>query len=121
MFGVFTLLLACVGIHGMTSYSVARRTGEIGIRLALGASRPQVLWMVFRQLLLPVGAGVLIGVPIAWLVSPVASTFLFELHPRDPVTIGAAAAIIVVVAIVAGVRPARRAARMQAVAALRSE
>ena len=120
-FGGFALLLAAVGIHGVTSYSVARRTSEIGIRLALGARRPHVLWMIFRQVIVPVAAGLAIGLPIAWFASPVAGALLFDLQPRDPGTIAAAAALIVIVAVVGALRPARQAARMQAVTAMRSE
>ena len=121
IFGGFALLLACVGLHGVTSYSVARRTSEIGIRLALGAPRSQVLWMVLRQVVILAAIGLAIGLPIAWLASPFASAFLFGLGPRDPITILAAAALMVVVAVGAGLRPAQRAARMEALSALRSE
>jgi len=121
IFGGFALLLACVGLHGVTSYSVARRTSEIGIRLALGAPRSQVLWMVLRQVVILAVIGLAIGLPIAWLTSPFASAFLFGLGPRDPITILAAAALMVVVAVGAGLRPAHRAARMEALSALKSE
>jgi predicted permease len=121
LFGGFALLLACVGLHGVTSYSVARRTSEIGIRLALGAQRSRVLWLVLRHVVILAAAGLAIGVPIAWLTGPVTSAFLFGLDARDPLTIVAAAALMVAVAFVAALRPARRAARMEALAALRSE
>jgi predicted permease len=121
VFGGFALLLACVGLHGVTSYSVARRTSEIGIRLALGAQRSRVLWLVLRQVAILAAAGLAIGLPIAWLTGPVTSTFLFGLDARDPLTILAAAAIMVAVAFVAALHPAQRAARMEALAALRSE
>ena len=121
LFGGFALLLACVGLHGVTSYSVARRTSEIGIRLALGAQRSRVLWLVLRHVVILAAAGLAIGVSIAWLTGPVTSAFLFGLDARDPLTILAAAALMVAVAFVAALRPARRAARMEALAALRSE
>jgi ABC-type antimicrobial peptide transport system permease subunit len=121
VFGGFALLLACIGLHGVTSYSVARRTSEIGIRLALGAQRAQVLWLVLRQVVLVAAAGLAVGLPIAWVTGPVTSTFLFGLDARDPVTIAAAAVILVAVAVGAGLRPARRAAKMEALSALRSE
>jgi ABC-type antimicrobial peptide transport system permease subunit len=105
----------------VTSYSVARRTSEIGIRLALGAQRSRVLWLVLRHVVILAAAGLAIGVPIAWLTGPVTSAFLFGLDARDPLTIVAAAALMVAVAFVAALRPARRAARMEALAALRSE
>jgi predicted permease len=121
LFGGVALLLACVGLHGVTAYSVARRTPEIGIRLALGAQRSRILWLVLRQVVILATAGLAIGLPIAWFTSPVTSAFLFDLDARDPLTILAAAALMLLVAVVAGLRPARRAARMEALAALRSE
>jgi ABC-type antimicrobial peptide transport system permease subunit len=121
VFGGFALLLACVGLHGITSYSVARRTSEIGIRLALGAQRSRVLWLVLRQVMILAAAGLALGLPIAWLTGPVANAFLFELDARDPATLVMAAAIMIAVAALAGFWPARRAARMEALAALRSE
>lgn len=121
VFGAFALLLACVGLHGVTSYSVARRTSEIGIRLALGAQRSQVLWLVLRQVVVLSAAGLAIGLPIAWISSPIMGSFLFGLDPRDPLTIGVAAFVMVAVAVGAGLRPARRAARLEALSALRSE
>jgi predicted permease len=121
VFGGFALLLACVGLHGVTSYSVARRTAEIGIRLALGAARSRVLWLVLRQVVVLAAAGLAIGLPIAWLTGPVTGAFLFGLDARDPVTIFAASVVMVAVAIVAGLRPAQRAARMEALAAMRSD
>ena len=121
LFGGFALLLACVGLHGVTSYSVARRTPEIGIRLALGAQRSRILWLVLRQVVVLAAAGLAIGLPIAWLTGPVTSAFLFGLDARDPLTIVAAAALMLLVALGAGFWPARRAARMEALAALRSE
>ena len=121
VFGGFALLLACVGLHGVTSYSVARRTPEIGIRLALGAQRSQVRWLVLRQVIVLAAAGLAIGLPIAWFAGPVTTSFLFGLDARDPITIGTAAAIMVLVALGAGFWPARRAARLEALTALRSE
>lgn len=121
LFGGVALLLACVGLHGVTSYSVARRTPEFGIRLALGSQRSGILWLVLRQVVTIAAAGLAIGLPIAWLAAPVTGAFLFGLEARDPLTILAAGALMLLVAVVAGVRPARRAARMEALAALRSE
>lgn len=117
----FALLLACVGLHGVTSYSVSRRTGEIGIRLALGARRSQVLWLVLRQVLVLAAAGLAVGIPLARLAAPLVGSFLFGLEPTDTLTLIAAGAIMVIVAAVAGLAPARRAARMDALTALRSE
>ena len=121
LFGGIALLLACVGLHGVTSYSVSRRTPEFGIRLALGAQRSRILWLVLRQVVVLAAAGLALGLPLAWFTSPVTSAFLFGLDARDPLTILAAAALMLLVAIIAGLRPARLAARMEALAALRSE
>jgi ABC-type antimicrobial peptide transport system permease subunit len=121
VFGGFALLLACVGLHGVTAYSVARRTSEIGIRLALGAQRAQVLWLVLRQVVILAIAGLAIGLPIAWIAGPLTGPMLFGLDPRDPATIAAAATILALVVVVAGLRPARRAARLEALTALRTE
>jgi ABC-type antimicrobial peptide transport system permease subunit len=121
VFGGFALLLACVGLHGVTSYSVARQTGEIGIRLALGAQRSRVLWLVLRQVTTLAAVGLAIGLPLAWLTAPVAGSFLFDLEARDPWTIAASAILMVVVATAAGFWPARRAARMEALSAIRAE
>jgi predicted permease len=120
-FGAFALLLACVGLHGVTSYSVTRRTSEIGIRLALGARRSQVLWLVLRQVLGLAAAGLIVGVPLALLAGPAVGSLMFGLQPRDPLTLAIAAALMVGVSVAAGLIPARRAARMEALAALRSE
>jgi ABC-type antimicrobial peptide transport system permease subunit len=113
------VLLACIGLHGVTAYSVARRTNEIGIRLALGAQRIGVVWLMLRQVLVVALAGVSIGVPIALAASPVLESWLFGLAPRDAVTMVVAASAMLAVAMAAGWMPARRAARMSVVAALR--
>jgi predicted permease len=121
VFGAFALLLACIGLHGVTSYAVTRRTSEIGIRLALGAQRAQVLWMILRQVLVLAVAGTIIGLPGAWLAGPAVQSLLYGLAPTDAVTIAGAALVMVGVAVAAGWWPARRAARMEALAALRLE
>jgi ABC-type antimicrobial peptide transport system permease subunit len=120
-FGAFALLLACVGLHGVTSYSVARRTGEIGIRLALGAQRSQVMWMILRQVVILAVVGLAMGLPLAWLAGPAVKSLLFGLDATDPMTLAVSALVMVVVAVAAGLWPARRAARMEALAALRTE
>jgi predicted permease len=121
VFGAFALVLACIGLHGVTSYSVARRTSEIGIRLALGAQRNQVVWLVLRQVVTLAIGGLAVGLPLAWLAEPAVRTFLFGLEPTDPATIAISAVVILAVTIAAGFVPARRAGRMAALAALRSE
>jgi ABC-type antimicrobial peptide transport system permease subunit len=121
LFGAFALLLACIGLHGVTSYSVARRTSEIGIRLALGARRSQVLWLVLRQVIVLALAGLALGLPAAWLGGPLVRGLLFGLAPTDAGTIAGAGAIMFIAAVVAGWLPARRAAWMEALTALRTE
>jgi predicted permease len=121
VFGAFALLLASIGLHGLTSYAVARRTSEIGIRLALGAQRPQVLWMILRQVVTIAAIGLVFGLPLAWAVGPLIASYLYGVAPRDLATIAAAALLLGTVAIMAGWLPARRAARMDPLAALRVE
>jgi len=119
VFAGFALLLACIGLHGVTSYAVARRTSEIGIRLAVGAQRGQVVWLVLRQVIVLAVAGVSIGTPVAIGVAPAVRSFLYGITPRDPLIIIAAASVMFTVAIVAGFLPARRASRIEVLAALR--
>ena len=121
VFGGFALLLACIGLYGVTSYAVTRRTSEIGIRLALGAQRAQVSWMILRQVLVLAVAGTIIGLPGAWLAGPAVQSLLYGLAPTDAVTIGGAALVMIGIAAASGWWPARRAARMEALAALRIE
>jgi predicted permease len=121
VFSAFALVLACVGLYGVTSYSVSRRTSEIGIRVALGARRSQVVWLVLRQVLMLGVAGLMLGIPLALVASPLVGAFLYGLGPRDAATIGLAAGVLLLVALAAGWLPARRAARMEALVALRHE
>jgi ABC-type antimicrobial peptide transport system permease subunit len=103
------------------SYSVARQVSEIGIRTALGAQRRAVVWMVLRRVLLLAAAGLAISVPAALSASRLVKSFLFETQPNDPATLVLAGIILVSAAIVAGYVPARRASRIDPVAALRHE
>ncbi|HZS07885.1 MAG TPA: ABC transporter permease [Blastocatellia bacterium] len=121
LFGLLALLLACVGLYGVLSYAVARRTNEIGIRVALGAQRRDVLWLVLREALTLVLIGVVIGLLTSLAATQTASTLLFGLKPNDPLTIGLATLLLLMVATVAGYLPARRAARVDPMAALRDE
>ncbi len=120
-FGVLALLLACVGLYGVMAYGVARRRAEFGLRLALGASRGDVSWLVLRETLTVIALGVAIGVPAALAASRFISRLLFGLAPTDPVTIAAAVVVLAIVAILAGYLPARRAARIDPLIALRHE
>jgi predicted permease len=119
VFGLFALVLACIGLYGVTAYSVGRRTNEIGIRLALGARRPQVLWLILKQVIVLAAVGLAIGIPAALLTGPLLESLLFNITPSDPATIGLAAAVMLAVSLAAGLVPAVRAARLEALAALR--
>src|SRR6185503_18045828 len=120
-FGLLALLLACVGLYGVMSYGVARRTNEIGIRMALGARGRSVLWLVLREALTLVVIGLMVGVGASLLVTKTAATLLYELKPNDPLTIVSATLLLAVVALFAGFLPARRAARVDPMVALRDE
>jgi len=120
-FGGLALLMAAIGLYGVMSYSMARRTSEIGIRIALGASQGSVLWMAMRETLWMVAVGVALGLGAAWWLGRVVEHQLFGLSAADPVAIGVAVAVIVCAAALAGFVPARRAARVDPMAALRSE
>jgi predicted permease len=120
-FAVLALLIACVGLYGTTSYSVARRAGEIGIRMALGAQRGTVVWMVLRRVLLLAAVGLAISVPAALSASQLVRSFLFETQPNDPGTLVVAGVVLLSAAILAGYAPARRASRIDPLAALRNE
>ncbi|HEV8483298.1 MAG TPA: FtsX-like permease family protein, partial [Blastocatellia bacterium] len=120
-FAVLALLIACVGLYGTMSYSVARQVGEIGIRMALGAQRGAVVWMVLRRVLLLAAMGLAISVPAALSASQLVKSFLFETQPNDPGTLALAGVILLSAAILAGYAPARRASRIDPLAALRHE
>jgi macrolide transport system ATP-binding/permease protein len=120
-FAVLALLTACVGLYGTMSYSVARQVGEIGIRMALGAQRGAVVWMVLRRVLLLAAVGLAISVPAALSASRLVKSFLFETQPNDPGTLALAGVVLVSAAILAGYAPARRASRIDPLAALRQE
>jgi predicted permease len=122
--GVFAgaaLLLACLGIYGVISYSVARRTNEMGIRVALGAQASQVSMLVLRQGLRPVLLGLLVGVGGALAAGRLIGSFLFATEARDPAAISAVVVTLLAVAALACWAPARRASRIDPIAALRHE
>ena len=120
-FAVLALLTACVGLYGTMSYTVARQTGEIGIRMALGAQRGAVVWMVLRRVLLLAAVGLAISVPAALSASRLVKSFLFGTRPNDPGTLALAGVVLLIAAILAGYAPARRASRIDPLAALRQE
>ena len=121
IFSVLAVVLACVGLYGTMSYTVMRRTSEIGIRIALGAQRGEMLWMVLRETVLLVLMGVAIGLPASIATTRFLQDYLFELKPTDPATIAGAALMLTAIAVFAGYLPARRAARVDPMTALRYE
>jgi macrolide transport system ATP-binding/permease protein len=103
------------------SYTVARQSGEIGIRMALGAPRGAVVWMVLRRVLLMAAAGLAISVPAALIAFRLVKSLLFETQPNDPGTLALAGVVLLSAAILAGYAPARRASRIDPLAALRRD
>jgi predicted permease len=120
-FGLFALMLASVGLYGVMAYSVTRRTREIGIRMALGARSGNVLWLVLRETLLLMVLGIAIGLPAALAATKLAEGLLFGLTATDPLTIALATFAMIAIAVLAGYLPARRAARVDPMVALRYE
>jgi predicted permease len=121
LYGVLALILACVGLYGVTAYSVARRTSEIGIRMALGATRSNVLRLVLRGALMQIGLGLAIALPAALAAGRVIASQLYGVSSHDPTTLTLAAASLSACAFVAALIPARRAASIEPMRALRTE
>jgi len=121
LFGGLALAIACAGLYGVMAYLVTQRTWEIGVRLALGAPPAQVMTAVIGRGVVHTVAGVAIGVAVAWRLSSSVEAFLFEVGPHDPVAYGAAAALLGACGVAAAFVPARRAARVNPVIALRME
>ncbi|HEV8146977.1 MAG TPA: ABC transporter permease [Bryobacteraceae bacterium] len=120
-FAILALVIACVGLYGTVSYNVSRRTGEIGIRMALGARRGIVVRMILRQVVILAAVGLAIGLPAALALSKLVATFLFATKPNDPVTITVGVAILLSAALLAGYAPARRASHIDPLVALRHD
>jgi predicted permease len=120
-FGLLGLVLSCVGLYGIMAHAVVRRTNEIGIRMALGAERRDIIWMVLKESLLLVAAGLTIGVPAAWGAAHLISSQLFGLNPSDLPTLVTAVIVLTLVAALAGYLPARKASRVNPLVALRYE
>jgi predicted permease len=121
VFGTLATLLAIIGLYGVMAYTVARRTREIGIRMALGAQQGNVIWIVMKEVLLLIGVGVLVGIPLALGLGTLVRNQLFGLAPYDPVTIAGSTLALAVVAGLAGFIPALRASRIDPTHALRYE
>jgi predicted permease len=120
-FGALAATLAALGLYGTLAYRVSRRTVEIGVRMALGAARGEVLWMVVRESLYLEFAGLMIGMPLAWFTSRLMASMLFRLSPHDSVSLVAAGSGMLIVCFAAALIPARRAASVQPTQALRAE
>jgi ABC-type antimicrobial peptide transport system permease subunit len=121
LFGLLALVLASVGLYGITAYSVARRTSEIGVRMALGANRGDVVALVLRAASRQVGLGLAIGIPVALVGGHLMASQLYGVRTYDPISIAAAVAILSAFAAIAGFIPARRAASIEPMNALRTE
>jgi ABC-type antimicrobial peptide transport system permease subunit len=120
-FGVLALILASIGIYGVMAYTVSRRTNEIGIRMALGARSSAVLTMILREALVLTLLGVVVGLAAAAGVTRLTTSMLYGLKPTDPITFAGAAMLLVIIALAAGFTPARRAAGVDPMQALRHE
>jgi predicted permease len=121
LFAFLALAITCVGLYGAVSYNVAQRTSEIGIRMALGAQRAGVIRMILRDVLTTILIGLVVGVPGALLASKLVSSFLYGVKPNDPLALAAAVGILLCAVLLAGFAPARRASRIEPMAALRQE
>jgi ABC-type antimicrobial peptide transport system permease subunit len=120
-FAGLAVALASVGLYGLLSYSIARRTREIGVRIAVGASRSAIVRMIVREGVILTMAGVIVGVPCALAAGRLTRALLFDLSPSQPVALSVGAVFLIVVGFVAGLVPAWRAARLNPITALRCD
>jgi predicted permease len=120
-FGLVALLLAAIGLYGLTAYSVVRRTAEIGVRMALGANRMHIVRMVLHGAFLQVAVGLLIGIPVAIVAGHLMASKLFQVRSYDPMVLGSSMSALVICAAIASILPARRAAATEPMKALRTE
>jgi len=120
-FSLFALLLACIGLYGIMSYAVTRRTSEIGIRMALGARSADVIRLVMKETMLLVVIGIALGLSAALATTRLISTLLYGLTPNDPLTTAVAVLLLIGMAALAGYLPARRASHVDPMVALRYE
>jgi ABC-type antimicrobial peptide transport system permease subunit len=121
LFGLLSLLLASIGLYGSTAYNVGRRTGEIGVRMALGASRGQIVRLVLRGAFLLIAFGLILGIPLSLATSRILSSQLYGLSPYDAVPIATAAGVLGLFGLIATILPAQRAMRVDPMVALRHE
>jgi macrolide transport system ATP-binding/permease protein len=121
LFAALALIIACVGLYGTVAFNVARRTNELGIRTALGASAGRIRWMILRDVCTMLAAGLAIGIPLALAGSRYVQAFLYGIGPNDPVAIAGAAAVLLASGLLAGFIPARRASRIDPLVAIRYE
>jgi macrolide transport system ATP-binding/permease protein len=121
MFGLLALGLACLGLYGVMSYTVQRRTSEIGVRLALGSTHAAILWLILKETLVVISGGAVFGLVLSILGTHLARGFLFGLSPEDPATIATAASLLFLVSMAAGFLAARKAASIDPIQALRTE
>jgi ABC-type antimicrobial peptide transport system permease subunit len=121
LFGLVALLLVAVGLYGTLAYAVTQRTGEIGIRVALGATRLRLLWMVLRESLVLSGCGLFIGLPAALFLGGLAASRLFGVEAHDSLTVMMTVGTVLATAVVAGFVPAQRASRIDPLLAIRHE
>jgi ABC-type antimicrobial peptide transport system permease subunit len=120
-FGMLAVFLSAIGIYGLMSYVVSRRTNEIGIRMALGAERAAIRWMVIREILLLIAAGIAIGAALAMAAGRLVTSMLYGLKATEPGNLALAMAVLLLVALAAGYLPARRASQVSPMEALRCE
>jgi putative ABC transport system permease protein len=120
-FGGLALILVCIGLYGIMAYGVTRRTREIGIRIALGALRGNVVWMMLRETLTVGVIGVVAGLPLAYALTRVLGSLLYGLTPNSPVVLGGTLLVLLGVTLLAAYIPARRASKVDALVALRYE
>ena len=120
-FGALALVLACIGIYGVLAYAVTRRTSEIGIRMALGATRSGMVWLILREALALATSGIVIGVPAVLALGRISRALLYGVESFDLPTFACALLVLLVFAAIAGIAPARRAGRLDPMSALRCE
>jgi len=121
VFGGLATLLAAIGLYGVMAYTVTRRTREFGLRVAFGALQRDIIWLVMRDVLILIAAGLAVGVPLAFALSTLVRSQIFGLGPHDPLTLVSSTLMLALVACLAGLIPAIKASRADPVQSIRSE